>query len=109
MYMDFNKLLQMLQWQKNQNGIGENMGPLYREPGLTSVGGSLKLPFGGPQVGGTIGMDNGQLFGNTNINSNPIAAFGTGDSGLVDNGGRPQNQGQINPFMQILQQLMGKR
>jgi hypothetical protein len=89
--MNLQDILKRLQLQRqNPNGVGQNTGPFYTEPGLASVGGSVQLPFGLPQVGGTLGVDNGRAFGNMNVNHNPVAAFGPGDSNLVDNGGRPQ-------------------
>lgn len=111
--MTFQDLLNYIKPQANPNGVGTNTGPIYTEPGLASVGGSTQLPFGLPQVGGTLGIDNGQLFGNMNVNHQPVAAFGPGDSNLVDNGGRPQNQGvpmqRISPIIDVLQKALLQR
>jgi len=106
--MDFNKILQMMQWQKNPNGVGENMGPLYREPGLASVGGSVNLPFN-TQVGGTIGVANSQPFGNANVNGRQIGYFGPkeiSDNGMTSDNPQPQSNPQV---LQILQKILGGR
>lgn len=86
--MDFNSLLKALGAKPNSNGLGSNLGPFYSEPGLGSVGGSVQMPFGGPQVGGTMGVENGTPFTNVNVNGEPIIGVGPGaDRSLVDVGG----------------------
>jgi hypothetical protein len=95
--MTFQDLLNYIKPQANPNGVGTNTGPIYSEPGLVSTGANVQLPFGLPQVGGTLGIDNGQLFGNANVNHKPIAQFGPFD---------PADKGVFN-IDNYLQQLLG--
>lgn len=80
----------------------------YSEDGINSIGGSVNLPFGLPQVGGVLGVDNGVPFGGMNVNHKPVAQFGPGDSELVDVGGRPQNQMQPDPIISAIRRLLGQ-
>src|ERR1035437_5177042 len=97
--MNLQDILKRLQLQRqNPNGVGQNTGPFYTEPGLASVGGSVQLPFGLPQVGGVVGMDDGTPYGGININHNPVASFGPTDGQVM-----PQNQGVARPAMPMMQ------
>lgn len=69
----------------NLNGVGTNYGPVYTEPGLASLGGFANLP-GGNEVGGTLGVDNGQPFGSANVNGNNLGSFGPQDGGAQGTG-----------------------
>jgi hypothetical protein len=45
-----------------------------RAPGVVSLGASIGPP--GKRVGGSVGMNNGQLFGTANVNGKIIGRFG---------------------------------
>lgn len=81
--------------------VGQNNLGVYTEPGLASFGGSLKLPFNGPQVGGTVGMQNGQPFGSYNINHKIQGQFGPQDTATL-----PLNAQLPNPLINFLQRLV---
>lgn len=51
-------------------------GGVYREPGLTSIGGSIGRP-GSNIIGGTIGIDRGKPFGSVNVKGKVIGSFGS--------------------------------
>lgn len=70
--MDFQTLLKLLGGRQNANQVGTNLGPFYGAPGEGEVGGSVQLPFGLPQVGGTVGVADGSPFANANVNHQPV-------------------------------------
>lgn len=76
--MNFGQLLlQHLQAmsQQNPNGVGNNFGPIYTQPGLMSIGGQTPM-IGGNRFGGTVGVAQGHPFGSFNMNGRILGKFG---------------------------------